>query len=275
MVDRPRAWRWSVGRERGWGNGPWLHETIEYPDATWFARISRAGQGGRPPIVMVHGVVVSGAYFEPVAACLAREFDLYIPDLPGTGASRLAGEPWDIATSACRLGEWLDLHGLSNVVLVSNSLGCQVSTMLDVQRPDLVCALVLVGPTMDPEITSVARVMARGVADMPRERITLWKIWIPDLIRSGPLRSLRTLRRGMADPQIERLQHVTCPAIVAAGERDPIVPTRWVRAMAARMPQGRAMIVPGAPHVLNYSRPSELARIVRKASGTWPSVDTE
>jgi pimeloyl-ACP methyl ester carboxylesterase len=127
---------------------------------------------------------------------------------------------------------------------------------------------------MDPEITTVARVMARGVADMPRERITLWKIWIPDLIRSGPLRSLRTLRRGMADPQIERLQHVTCPAIVVAGERDPIVPAHWVTAMAARMPQGQAIIVPGAPHVLNYSRPSELARVVRIAAGTWPSDDS-
>jgi pimeloyl-ACP methyl ester carboxylesterase len=224
---------------------------------------------------MVHGVVVSGAYFEPVAACLAGEFDLYIPDLPGSGASRLTGEPWDIATSACRLGEWLDLHGLSNTVMVSNSLGCQVSTMLAAQRPDLIRTLVLVGPTMDPEITSVVRVMARGVADMPRERITLWKIWIPDLIRSGPLRSLRTLRRGMADPQIARLACVTCPAIVVAGERDPIVPAHWVTAMAARIPQGRAMIVPGAPHVLNYSRPRELARIVRAAAGTWPSLEAD
>lgn len=35
------------------------------------------------PLVLVHGLGVSGSYFVPAAQQLATEFDVYVPDLPG------------------------------------------------------------------------------------------------------------------------------------------------------------------------------------------------
>jgi len=270
VVKRPRSWRWSPSRERGWHYPRWAHEVLDDGEAAWFARMARAEKTTMPPVVLVHGVVVSGAYFQPVAEHLHGKFHLYVPDLPGTGRSHTRDGVWGIERLADALGRWMDLHQLRDAVLVSNSIGCQVLTMLAGKRPELAHALILVSPTMDPEIRTSIQVMWRGLLDMPREDAGLWKIWIPDLFRTGPLRGLRLLRMAMRDPQLARLGNVDVPAIVVGGERDPIAPPRWVESMASRMPCGRAVIIPGAPHAMNFTSPRHLARIIRTAVGNWP-----
>lgn len=273
MVRPPLTWRWSPSRERGWYYPRWAHEILDDGEATWFARMARAEKTTLPPVVLVHGVVVSGAYFQPVAEHLHGEFHLYVPDLPGTGRSRTRDGVWGIRRLADALERWLDLHHLRKAVLVSNSIGCQVLTMLAAKRPDLAHALILVSPTMDPDLSSIVQVMWRGLLDMPREDAGLWRIWLPDLIRTGPVNGLRLLHLAMHDPQLERLGDVNVPAIVVGGQRDPIAPPWWVKSMASRLPCGRAVIIPQAPHAMNYTSPRHLARIIRAAVGDWPADD--
>jgi len=266
LVNATRAWRWAPGAFGDGTDVPWLDEVLEVDDATWYARISVTPGSHAHPIVMVHGVVVSGAYFQPVAACLAGQFDLYVPDLPGTGRSTSHSVLWNLDELANGLGAWLDAHGLTGVVLVANSIGSQVLTTLAVRRPDLIHKLILVSPTMDPGVSSAMRVMARGVLDMPRERIGLWKVWIPDLLRTGPIDGIRTLRMAIDDPQPERLPRIEVPVILVGGEHDPIVPREWVEEMARHLPCGRAVIIPNAPHAINFTSPRLLARIIRVAA---------
>jgi pimeloyl-ACP methyl ester carboxylesterase len=240
-----------------------MHEVVDTGECRWFARISLPPGVEGPPVVFLHGVVVSGAYFWPVATRLAGEFPLYVPDAPGTGHSTLRLGSWSIEAQAARLAAWLDLHGLCRCVLVGNSLGSQVLTMLAQRRPDLAGALVLVSPTTDPEVDSVVHMMWRGLRDIPREHIGLWRIWLPDLVRTGPLRGLQQLRSGLDDTQVERLGTLTMPVIAVGGEHDPIAPQDWIATIAEEAEQGREVIVPGAPHALHYANPASLARVIR------------
>ncbi|MGI8963440.1 MAG: alpha/beta fold hydrolase [Thermomicrobiales bacterium] len=270
-VVRPfRSWRWSPSKERGWRYPRWTHQEVDCGDAAWFARIALAPTSPHPPVVLVHGLVVSGSYFQPVAECLADDFNLFVPDLPGTGRSRSRSGFRDIEASAEGLGHWMDLYGLTDAMLVSNSVGCQVLTMLAAKRPELVRSLVLVSPTMDPDVSSIFRVVLRALIDIPREDIGLWKVWLADLIATGPRRGLRLLRMSIDDPQLERLTRVNVQVVVVGGERDPIVPERWVRSMAERLPSGRAVVIPMAPHAMNFTSPRRLAWIIRAAAGAWP-----
>src|SRR5690606_31825919 len=92
-LPRPRvrtnpAWnacRWGPVPEPGWPERAWVAEWMTLGEETWFSRIDPEGDPSLPPIVMVHGMVVSGAYFRPVAAELDTRYRLYIPDLPGYG----------------------------------------------------------------------------------------------------------------------------------------------------------------------------------------------
>lgn len=233
-------------------------------DEEWFARIALGTDSALPPVVMVHGLVVSGAYFRPVANVMDLRFLVYIPDLPGVGRAR-SSHYWSLASFTHWLATWMDLQELTGAIVVGNSLGCQIATLLAESRPDLVRSLVLISPTMDPTISNVVQLLWRGIKDIPRERLTIWKVWIPDFFRTGPRRSIRMLIDMFRDDQLDRLGSLTQPALVIGGECDPIIRPRWVREMAARIPRGEAIIVPGAPHALNFSNPRDLVAAIERA----------
>jgi pimeloyl-ACP methyl ester carboxylesterase len=85
---------------------------------------------------------------------------------------------------------------------------------------------------------------------------------IADYLRAGPVRDFVTLRHALRDRMEEKLPQVQAPALVIRGEHDPIVPQRWAEEVAALLPHGRLAVVRGAAHVVNYSRPDEVARLV-------------
>ncbi|HWV22736.1 MAG TPA: alpha/beta hydrolase [Thermomicrobiales bacterium] len=252
--------------------GNWIAEWMTIDDETWYARISPTGDPDMPPIVMVHGLVVSGAYFRPVAAEMGDRYRILVPDLPGYGRSR-SRRIWTVPSITTRLAQWMDLHDLQGAILVANSLGCQISTLLAVDRPDLVRGMVLVAPTLDPEVRSSLHLMLRGAIDIPREKQRLWRIWLPDFFRAGIRRSLAMLHQTMLDgpEQLARLPNVRQPTLVVGGGVDPIVPAAWVKDMTRRMPNARHIILPGCSHAMNYSDPRNLARAIDTviAGQTW------
>lgn len=246
----------------GWPDWSWHGCDTWIADHRVFARISPFGDSGRPPLVMLHGSVVSGAYFGPIAWHLDESYRVYIPDLPGFGRSASRGM-LTLSKHVDVLDRWMDVHELRQTVVVANSTGCQVATLLATQYPDRVARMVLVAPTMDPATRGLPGLMLRGLLDIPRERQRLWTIWLPDLWRSGPVRAIHSLVEALRDPQIDRLGDVDQPTVCVAGERDPICPPDWVVSVASHLPAGRHVVLPGAPHAMNFSAPDALAEVIR------------
>ncbi len=242
----------------------WYGEWATINGERWYARMAPGTDPMLPPIVMVHGLIVSGAYFRPVAEIADPRYTIAIPDLPGAGRTE-SNARWTVERWSYHLAGWMDAHGLRNAIVVGNSLGCQVATRLAVTRPDLVRSLVLIAPTLDPSIHSAAQVIGRGIRDIPHERPSIWSVWIPSFFRTGVIQSVHQLRTMFDDDQIARLPDVRQPALVIGGERDPIVSPAWVRDMAERMPRGESIIVAGAPHALNYSSPRQLLSAIERA----------
>jgi pimeloyl-ACP methyl ester carboxylesterase len=78
---------------------------------------SRTGSG--PPIVLLHGIGLDRAVWDPVVPILAREHEVVAVDLPGFGASEpLAGQPTVEA-----LAEAVETLGLERPHVAGNSLG--------------------------------------------------------------------------------------------------------------------------------------------------------
>lgn len=261
MSQQNRIVAWSPMTEARWPAREWIGSVTWIDGARIFARLAPGHEIAAPPILMLHGLVVSSSYFRPVARHLDERFSLYIPDLPGFGRSS-AGNVRDLDGMVETLVAWMDVHELEAPVIVGNSLGCQVATLLATRYPKRLSALVMVAPTMDPAITGPFGAMWRGLKDVPRETQSLWRIWIPDLMLAGLPRSLRWLAIALRDDQPARLPLIQQPVVAVAGEHDPICPVTWVEEFAAAVPCGRIHVVPGAPHAMNYSSPDKLARIV-------------
>jgi 2-hydroxy-6-oxonona-2,4-dienedioate hydrolase len=227
------------------------------------ARVSGGGVACGPPVVLVHGLVVSGRYMVPLLEDLARSHAVYAPDLPGFGRSEGPARVLDVVDLADALAAWMRAVGLRRAALVGNSMGCQVIAWLVLRHPGLVERVVLQGPVMDPLARGMPRHIGRFLLDAAREPPSLTAIEALDLLRAGAGRSLRTFRHALEDPIEERLPKVRVPALVVHGSRDRISPRPWAEEVVRLLPDGRLVVLPGAPHAANYSAPAELARVVR------------
>jgi pimeloyl-ACP methyl ester carboxylesterase len=113
---------------------------IDLPRGTLRYRAAGPAASSRPPVVFVHGLLVDGRLWEPVAERLAAEgVRSYAPTLP-LGAHRTPMNPdADLSPQgiADLLRDFIGALGLSNVTLVGNDTGgaiCQIVLGGDTSR---------------------------------------------------------------------------------------------------------------------------------------------
>lgn len=224
---------------------------------------ARVAEGGAGVVVLVHGIGVSSRYMVPVARELARTVSAYAVDLPGFGRSEKPRHALDVAELADMLAAWLDAAGLDRVALLANSFGCQVAVELATRNPERVSHLILTGPTIDRHARRPLPQIGRWIRSAFHDRFPLHLVVALDTAAAGPARTWRTFRHALRDPVEAKLPAVSTPTLVVRGANDPIAPQRWVAEFAASLPDGGLTVVPAAGHALNWSRPSELAALVR------------
>jgi 2-hydroxy-6-oxonona-2,4-dienedioate hydrolase len=243
---------------------PFATRYIETDDHVIHLRTGRSQPAlPRPSILLIHGFVISSRYFEPTIERLAPRYPTYAIDLPGFGWSSRPPRVLSVPELADAVAQAQAALGEERSVVVGNSFGCQVAADFAARYPQRVEALILTGPTFDPQ-RSFVRHVAGLIADIPLENPRLWFAHLPDYVLAGPRRAIGTLRQAWADPIEARLPHITAPTLVVRGERDPIVGRRWVRQMAQMLPRGRAVEIAGGPHVVNYSTPDELVALIEE-----------
>jgi pimeloyl-ACP methyl ester carboxylesterase len=221
-----------------------------------------------PPLVFVHGLVISSRYHVPTMRRLAGRHLVIAPDLPGYGWSSKPAHALDVPGLGDALLATMDAAGIGRAILVGNSLGSQIAAQVAADHPDRVLGLVLTGPTFDPSEPSLLRHFGRLLADIPREWPSLWLEHIPDALLAGIPRVLETLRHAWNHRVESVLPAVRAPTIVVRGSHDPLAPRRWIREAASLVPGGRALEIRGGGHAVTYGTPRAVARIVEELAET-------
>ena len=245
-------------------------ESNQLPSSVWarvesteiHARVLRCPERQCPVIMLVHGLGLSSRYMVPLAQHLSPFFDVYAPDLPGFGKSGKPSDALDIAQLAAGLLAWMDQLGLTRVIALGNSFGCQVIAEMAILPPHRLEQSILVGPTIDPHARTTLRQGGRLLSDIPWEPLSLLPLNMRDYLACRPARLWQTYRFALEDAIEEKLPHISMPTLVVRGGRDPIVSQRWAEEVAALLPAGTLAVVPGAGHAVNYNSPAELARLV-------------
>lgn len=229
------------------------------------ARVSTdATSSGSVPVVLVHGLGVASRSFAPVAEALSPHHPVYAPDLPGFGESGKPKRTLTIAELAKYLAAWTKANGLEGAAFFANSFGCQVIVELAVRRPEFVGAVILQGPTMDPEARTVRRLVPRWLKNSRNEPSGALRTALEDYRKCGLARLIRTFLHSLEDPIERKLPFVRVPALVVRGELDTIVPQSWAEEACRLLPKGELAVVPDGPHTLVYATPRELAKLVRE-----------
>ena len=100
--------------------------------------------GDGPPVVLLHGGGEFAACWMRVIPELVAAHRVIAPDLPGHGASALAGEPLDAAGAVAWVAELIERTCPSPPVLVGHLLGGAVAARFAIEHPDRLSRLVLV-----------------------------------------------------------------------------------------------------------------------------------
>jgi len=101
------------------------------------------GGGGKPPLVVLHGLLGSARNWQSAGRDLAADFHVCALDLRNHGESFHAREV-SYAIMADDVVAWLEARGLERVHLLGHSMGGKVAMVLACRHPDRVARLVAV-----------------------------------------------------------------------------------------------------------------------------------
>jgi 2-hydroxy-6-oxonona-2,4-dienedioate hydrolase len=216
-----------------------------------------------PPVVLVHGLALSGTYMMPLGEALAPHYRVYAPDLPGHGESHKPARTLDVAGLADALAAWMHAANIPYATLFGNSFGCQIIGEFAARHPQRVSAAVLQGPTAPPEDRSWLQQYLRWRMNWPHNPPEMDDVADADYAKCGVVRALITFQFSLNHHLEDVLPQIAAPILVVRGELDPICRQPWAELVTKLLPDGRLKIMPGVAHTLVFTAPIELAEASR------------
>ena len=103
--------------------------------------------GDKPPVVLLHGLMLSGACWAPLARALENDYDVVMPDARGHGNSGTPDHGYRYDDLAADLAGLIDALGFATPVLLGHSMGGMTAAVAASQNPKRLRGLILADPT--------------------------------------------------------------------------------------------------------------------------------
>jgi 3-oxoadipate enol-lactonase len=243
--------------------------------------------GAGPPLLLLNGIAMTAASWQPVAGPLAERFTVIRCDLRGQLMSP-GSPPADVGVHVGDVIELLDHLDLDSVQILATSFGGVVGALLAARHPERVRSLLSVASAdgftevmatevarwrfgvvaslegddrgvlsdvLEPVVYSPAYVEAhRDELVLRRQQIAVLPTqWFEELI--GLLDSAESF--SLAD----ELGAIRCPTLVVAAELDGFIPLDRCRALADAIPGAEFRIIEGAGHAVVVEKPDAVVAL--------------
>jgi pimeloyl-ACP methyl ester carboxylesterase len=265
--------------------------------ATNGATIHVRSGGSGPAVVLLHGYGETGDMWIPLAADLARDHTVVVPDLRGLGRSSKPDGGFDKKTQAADVSGVMDALGVQRADVVAHDIGNMVAFQVAAQFPSRVRRLVLidapvpgVGPWEEILKNPLLWHFRFGGPDMERlvagrERIYLDRFWnefsatparfseaarrhyaslyaLPGAMHSGFAQFAAFDQDAIDNRAYLARERLKMPVLALGGEKSfgPMMAT-VMRAGADDVTQG---IVPDSGHWIMEENPTATTRLVRE-----------
>jgi pimeloyl-ACP methyl ester carboxylesterase len=210
----PEGWRISALR------------TPERPDATW-------------KVVIITGTPSWSEYWAPTIAGLPQTREMIVADRPGFRTSEPEDAVRDLAKQADALAPMLEVREGQRVLLVGQSFGAPVATLMAQRYPDRVDAIVLVSAYFGDRGPTARRLFGAGRLVHGMLDRDLKNSITEVTAQSAQLPAVWTALRGLQQP-----------IVFIHGDDDTFVPLEADQRIAAEY--GHTLVtVPGGDHFLN------------------------
>jgi 2-hydroxy-6-oxonona-2,4-dienedioate hydrolase len=236
-------------------------------------QVSYREAGAGAVVIAVAGLGLSSRFYEhSYSAFAAAGMRLIVPDLPGWGRTKGNWTGVTPLETTSFLLEFATVLDVSRAVWIGHSLGAQAVVEVAALRPARATGIVMVGPTGAPGRRDLLR-QAWGLAvETSRTSSDVIRAVARDYLRTSPLHYLGTWIRHSGHDLLSRLPAVQCPALVLAGDADPVCTPAFIELLRHRMPAARVAWVRGGTHALPRGHAAEFNRrvieFVRELAGT-------
>lgn len=125
--------------------------------------------GGKPPMILLHGVTDNGRCWSQIAADLSDRFDVIMPDAYGHGRSGRIDTDLPKQSHTDHLRGFIEVLDIREPILMGHSMGAATAADFASQYPERLSALILEDPpwrepVSDPTPDELARRKKRSVA---------------------------------------------------------------------------------------------------------------
>ena len=235
--------------------------------------------GAKPPLVLLHGLMGSGACWSPLARSFEGEYDVVMPDARGHGNSSAPLHGYRYEDHASDVIELIRGLGLIAPILLGHSMGGMTATVVASQGASMIRGVILADPTfLSPEWQREVR--DSDVAEQHRRVLSLDKCdalaqeRLRHARRSSEIVELCTNARQqtrmcafdvLTPPNPDYHQMVSTidvPILLVIGD-DPVVSHETARELQSLNPRIRVEQIQDAGHGVPYDQPERFASVVR------------
>lgn len=255
-----------------------------YESSAGEVRWNRLGTRGEP-VVLMHGTPFSSYVWRGVARALASDFQVYVWDMPGYGASaKYEGQDVSLGRQPEVFTELLAHWNLPEPAVVAHDFGGAVALRAHLLHGAAYRRLALVDPVaiapwgsaffrLVGENTEVFNqlpaamhqalvreyVSSAGHAALPPAVLdNLVAPWLGEQGQPAFYRQIAQADQRYTDEIEKRYGELRCPVALFWGEEDTWIPVAQGRELARRLSGVELDVVPGAGHLVQEDAPAEL-----------------
>lgn len=236
--------------------------------------------GCKPSVVLLHGLMTSGACWTPLACALEEHYDVIMPDARGHGDSSAPEQGYRYDDLANDVMSLISKLGLAHPVLLGHSMGGMTAAVVASKNPKLLGGLILADPTfLSPKrqrevYESEVAEQHRRILSRPREEY-LAEVRArrsnrsPELVEIFAFARMQTSMHAFQvltppTPDYQQLiDTIGIPTLLVVGDEGTVVSHEMAHDFASRNPRITVAQIANAGHAVPFDQPERFADVVK------------
>lgn len=243
--------------------------------ADLYYHVHQGGNGGKPPVVFLHGAGGNHLYW-PAQLRHLPGYRTFALDLPGHGKSGGHGRQ-SIVDYANSVVDWLEAIELHRAVFAGHSMGSAIVQTLALDYSERVSGLILVGSGARLRVDSE---ILQNAANQTTFLTAVTSVVNRSFSEQADLRLVELAARRMAEVRpsvyhgdllacerfdlIEQVAEIHQPTLVICGADDQMTPPRYAQFLSGTISAARLEIIPGAGHMVMLEQPDLVTSVIKE-----------